>query len=477
MNDDRDLSPVVRTWLREVPDLADRAWTLASVRARVHDTPQGRRRPAAWRPRSMFSATRLIAAVAIITLGTGTLFLAASTIPSPAPAASPSPAPTLSLVTEEVEPGVVRVIGDGVHVLGQPSDRYYMQTVGPDGSVWVWSSEDLYQIGDITSGSTVGAAAREAALPFDSRLRQLEVSPDGTLWATDVEQPNDLDGRLLRFDGSNWREMPTGLGGVQSIDIGPDGSVWSTLREDLSPDQSSPYDLIARLSGEIWTDLPFREEVTAELAAYHRFDLGSMQTTTDGAAWTTWRAITTDDFIRSGLLGFDGQAWRVVDPAGRGSYHMVDHLDIGSDDTLWVYLETLTDPSDQGENVQPGYDERTDQHLARLVGDEWTVYSAADGVPYIHDPELPSGGLKVGPDGTVWITAYILGSEYEPGQCDGLRSFDGSVWIRYLEGRCLMDLDIAPDGIVWVVEGELDYPAYHPRDIYRIDPRVRRTGS
>ena len=66
--------------------------------------------------------------------------------------------------------------------------------------------------------------------------------------------------------------------------------------------------------------------------------------------------------------------------------------------------------------------------------------------------------LDIAPDGTVWVNASAA-----PLECDGVASFDGTTWTRYLRGRCVHDLDIAHDGMVWVrayledtgVEGDL----------------------
>jgi hypothetical protein len=45
-----------------------------------------------------------------------------------------------------------------------------------------------------------------------------------------------------------------------------------------------------------------------------------------------------------------------------------------------------------------------------------------------------------------------------------VRSFDGSAWRSYLGNVCVRDLDVAPDGGIWVVGTD--------GAIYRIDPEV-----
>ena len=133
----------------------------------------------------------------------------------------------------------------------------------------------------------------------------------------------------------------------------------------------------------------------------------------------------------------------MADPVGAGSYFNVELLDIGADGTLWTYLE-----------VEVGDPGPREVYLARLGDGRWTVYSEADGVLKADSRGEFQGHLRVGPDGTVWITQYPDGSH--PGLvCRGLRSFDGTTWRRYLDGRCVWDLDVAPDGSVWVIEGLL----------------------
>ena len=61
----------------------------------------------------MLSATRLVAALAVVTLGTGALLFSASSGPTNGPGTSPSPVPSPSLTLRQVEPGVMKVVDDG----------------------------------------------------------------------------------------------------------------------------------------------------------------------------------------------------------------------------------------------------------------------------------------------------------------------------------------------------------------------------
>ena len=37
----------------------------------------------------------------------------------------------------------------------------------------------------------------------------------------------------------------------------------------------------------------------------------------------------------------------------------------------------------------------------------------------------------------------------ESTDCPGLLSFDGSTWKQYLDGECVNDVAVGPDGVVW----------------------------
>ena len=57
--------------------------------------------------------------------------------------------PGVDLVTEEVEPGVLRVVSDGVRELSAPANRDEGKVVvAPDGNVWVFGTDGFYRLGD-----------------------------------------------------------------------------------------------------------------------------------------------------------------------------------------------------------------------------------------------------------------------------------------------------------------------------------------
>ena len=72
--------------------------------------------------------------------------------------ATPDLLPGVDLVTEEVEPGVYRVLSDGVRDLSSEKlcvgDAFRSDiSVAPDGSVWVFGPDGSYRIGDADRAS------------------------------------------------------------------------------------------------------------------------------------------------------------------------------------------------------------------------------------------------------------------------------------------------------------------------------------
>jgi streptogramin lyase len=89
------------------------------------------------------------------------------------------------------------------------------------------------------------------------------------------------------------------------------------------------------------------------------------------------------------------------------------------------------------------------------------VFTAADGVVPIGSRGTAKGYLEVGPDGTAWIGG---GSCRSGARGVGISSFDGETWRCHTDKVMARDLDIAPDGGVWVVGSD--------GHVYRIDPAI-----
>ena len=128
---------------------------------------------------SVPSALKFVTAAGLVALFAGFLLTGLLTAPGPNEAvpavasASPSPQATDDLLsglqTEEVEPGVLRITGDGIHDLAAGVHRV---AVGGDGSVWLVRGELVYQLG--ATGSYVRP-------DVGVRFPTLDVDGSGTL--------------------------------------------------------------------------------------------------------------------------------------------------------------------------------------------------------------------------------------------------------------------------------------------------------
>jgi hypothetical protein len=157
---------------------------------------------------TMFSALKFITAAVIVALFGGFLLAGIFTTPQgdevlpAAVTASPSPMTAEELlsgvVTEEVEPGVYRVVNDGVRDLadlfwGVPAPSSTI-VAGQDGSIWLDRSGDLVRLG-----------YPQTPAPSDDEFDDLvtfSVAPDGTVWA--VVQRGGWEWRLQSLDGDTW---------------------------------------------------------------------------------------------------------------------------------------------------------------------------------------------------------------------------------------------------------------------------------
>jgi len=159
----------------------------------------------------------------------GAVLAAASPSPSvPTVGASPSPSlPPSGLVTEEVEPGVERIISDGAgHDLEEkhPTYRYDMDDifVAPDGTVWLATSYHetdndanpeggpVWALGqpgmsryappngfcfrgepdnELASGVTCYSLTKETMIKYldGTQITAVAAAPDGTFWAVGAD--------------------------------------------------------------------------------------------------------------------------------------------------------------------------------------------------------------------------------------------------------------------------------------------------
>ncbi len=381
---------------------------------------------------TMFSALKFVAASVIVALFGGFLIAGILTTPADdrtAPAAvtaSPSPMTTdellAGMVTEEVEPGVLRVINDGVRDLSSRDIGFRSQWVDitPDGDVWLSSQLSMYRLGDETT----------IPVPDDFGWPYLDVGPDGSLWAIAPEY-------IQSFDGEMWTERSERTGDdllLGSLAIGPDGTVWvaASDRDKYCPQNLADCfgtDLMRLEDDGSLTTIDDWADVYEGDVAYDELAVSP-----DGDVWLIGM-VRWDGPEAEALLRFDGDAWEVIPgPEGFLNHLLGNSLDIGPDGTLWVHTR------------DPEGDDWNGAGLARFDDPGWTAFTEVDGVQDWGGESLPATDLlEVAPDGSLWMNGARDGDA-----CGGLAHYDGTTWTSYLGDSCIHDLAIAPDGSVWV---------------------------
>ena len=456
----------------------------STLRDRVHVVPlEIKRRPwllpfPAWRFGSMFSATKYVVAGAIVALFGGFLLAGVLTqqdgevLPA-AVTESPSLMTTEELLsgmaTEEVEPGVYRVLSDaaGHDLVAEPPAGV---TVAPDGSIWLLrASDDLVDgsavepNGGVDSVFQLGQDGTYRFEPSSSDFVDLAVDTDGAAWVSIGSEPQDgrwgysgVQGSLASVDEGTWAfpTWPDGSTDVGAIEATSDGAVWVARNVEDGPGPS-----VARLKDGEWTVLPTLDDPSLE--GHYRGQFANFVVADDGTAWLangrmTWGGDGAPG--PTGLLHFDGERWEVVDLPVEGRIH-AGPLALGPDGTLWVYaMDMLADVPSQN-------------YLLRLDADGWTLYAGrsgargltldeADGVPMLSTQFYYEARMAVDPDGRLWIAVsgdggegntdnwlYPPSLEPAPGPV-GVLTFDGTTWNQHLKGYHVNRVDVAEDGTV-----------------------------
>jgi len=330
-----------------------------------------------------------------------------------APVAAQSPTPTEELlsgmVTEEVEPGVLRVINDGVRDLSS-ADYWYVRA-DQDGGIWLEGSGYLLRLGVAETHDW----QFEDHYPMD-----FEVAHDGTVWAVGF----DDEGSTLRsFDGETWTtHRAVGMSQfIGHVEVASDGVVWAALGDGT---------------------------------------LGYLDA--DGSTWQTIETplaqpLSVGDVGEYGFIATESDVWALYDD---GVWHYADGV--------WEFItyggpDTGALPDDVFWGLGAG-----GFILYRHDGTGWQQWSLEE-----HDmvPAWRAAGYTyaVAPDGSFWA-GWNRG---EGDECEGISRFDGRTWVRYLPGMCVprLGMDIAPDGSVWALASE-GFGVDEPRYLYVITPEA-----
>jgi hypothetical protein len=470
----QDLTPIVRDWLHEPDELPPPR--IAEVSQRVRQTPQER----GLRPRldpgrfPMFSALKFVAASVIVALFGGFLLAVVITLqqegevppaavtesPEPAVTSEPTEAPTTSvrtdilpgveLTVEAVEPGVFRVVGDGVRE-GVGGDRAQV-VAGHDGSIWLLGEKDFIRLGS--------PAEKWQKWAKDSGRRELAVAPDGAVWVLDVRnRKGEPVERLRSFKDGSWTvrlRLPGGL--VRSWSMGPDGTVATIYEREgqvvarMGADGLEPLavlgdvlsrDIFVTESGEVWRAEQLGHRLTSDW--WHSTEMGSL-----------WRYREDDG---------GWQEFTTVDALG---FFTPGRVEVGVDGTVWFADEEPRMADGEPVLDAEGRPTQGDPFLMRFDGSEWQRWGPADGVPSPSstDEYFVWGGLEQAPDGALWASHHIRGpgsrTRVAGGSVDRFDP-DTSTWQRFLSGRDVGAPAVAADGSVWVLADD---------DLYVITPEA-----
>ena len=346
------------------------------------------------------------------------------------------------MVTEEVEPGVVRVVNDGVRDVSVPSGMWGAAglSIDRDGDIWVHGDTTAYRLGN---------PHEPVRTPHDSLVG---VTSDGTLWAA---TPGST---IASFDGKAWTERAEidRTAWVIGIATTPDGTAWATAVDDSQCPGNTSTPSCRQ------TQLVRIDETGASTGpGWEGAEPGQLQRHTpmvspDGDVWL----VEAEDREKEGCsVGafhrYDGSEWQTIDvPEGLTTGSAGESFGFGPDGTLWAAT-----------GRSGTYCMDANQGLARLDESGWSLFTEDEGV-------RPWGGegayglsdhLRVAPDGGVWVA----GAGWDG--CHGVARFDGASWMPYLEGYCVDGLDITPEGTVWALAAA---DSGSPLGLYVITPEA-----
>jgi hypothetical protein len=309
--------------------------------------------------------------------------------------------------------------------------------VSESGELWIGTDEAVFRF-----------ANGEWTRLESPQVLDLAIGADGTIWGATP------DG-VIGLDGSEWETRTSGQtpSNARDLTITPDGSVWTSggpgvhrwdgqkweMAEDAVPrtvddaNQRTVAKYRAPPYGQMWfpADGSFYD-------AYPPY-LTSVGSSSDGTIWVgSWADSYGFGEYGSvgGLTRFDGDNWVEI-PLPGGESNPVYNLAVAPDGTVWVVIVEWSLRTPKGI-----------WSLARFDGDGWTVFTETDGMP-----QHLVYSMAVGHDGVVWITQHEMA---EPGLIPhGVFAFDGHLWTHFLDGEPVWDIEVGPDGTVWLAGNDL----------------------
>jgi hypothetical protein len=377
----------------------------------------------------MFSALKFVVASVIVALFGGLLLAgilgtqlddevvpaAGSASPGPDRTAAPTGplvrsdiVPGVELTVEAVEPGVYRIIDDGVRDMAAVDSIAF----GLDGGLWSETDEGVFRLG----GELVAWPSGTKRSPEDDwRLRG--VTPEGVIWTSEWEPPGfgqDVD-VIRSFDGEQWTVRKQDRPDVD-LHFGPDGTVYGGWWD---PPGIEGLPVSARYGADGWEPLdePFADGIGDWFAD-------------DGDTW----------------VQHDGGLSAYRDGELRSTYTQPAWTE--SRDGIWVRTAPRRLDSDgRASAPDAGTWPLDDYSVMTFARDGWRALGPDDILRSLDGVEV-----DVSPEGDLWT--WRPGWPDEGSGCDSRPSrYDGERWARYLPDRCVEDIEFASDGSAWVLTG------------------------
>jgi hypothetical protein len=463
---------------------------------------------------SLFGATRLAFAAAVVALFGAVLFLGlvanredesqllqpgasptAETEPTDVPAASPEPSmpvseakstvisdlvPGVERVAEEVSPGVVRILGDGVNDL---SEDIWHVAASSEGDVWVETHtwEEIPETAPMRVGELRTAESRVFRLG-DKEAYVLSRYPDLETEPQEVQLTTTLDGAVLAggqaFSAGTWSRWQgcSGGSGAYSGVSGADGSCVT----------GSPVPGVALAS--------WGPEVDADgekvLVEYGYDDLGMENPAGRAVPWrsgdgTIWAFAGTPGLVGSQIAEFDGTSWTRIP-----TMEPVDDLSVSGEGVIGIAggpggtWASHWDPVTQLLHVwhwdgtawtaSGPIETRAGRALTDIFDIETRVGKATTG-SYV-EAAMARTGPFVSDTGVVWFDGLVRfdgedfeifdapapASAVEPMIYSATHANDGSLWLTVAE-QAINDPSEASSGL-YVITPDAEAPTAVPAD-------------
>ena len=370
--------------------------------------------PTRGRSRTMFSATRLVATVAIVALAAGGLFLAAQRPPSPIPTpASPSPtaAPSARLGQGPVLTWTKLVLDPRSLKLPDPAHPADFVDRTTKRIAWVG---DRFVLADEDAGA-------------------VSTSTDGTSWV--VEEPDgqaqDYFEPLLLHETATWQDRLVGWNIPEAGPLGlriarpPDEPIAKSFEGPVSAVGIGPAGLVVRTHSTLDFDVYLRSLLGDGSAEDITFEDGILRITTDDG-----RVLEVD---------WAAQGFEPGDVADRGlGWYSPDGEE-------WTPIPDFPDNAESIVGVSDGF-------ILRGGG---AMRHSPDGLAWREIGDLVWDYDVVGPWAGGALTVERYGERLDLWDSAGVRELPMSAEIPTRSSDDLSDVSVGPLGIVWFEPGEV----------------------